>query len=264
MVIRNIKPHAHKVRAGRLGGLVRVALHGNPGTHAGRIKGGINSLHSHSISKTGFKTLLEIRSPKRTKLFAEFIGIVMGDGHVDKYQVTISTNCDTDLAHAKYVRALAQTLFGLRTSFFYRADSRAVVVGINSKAVCDLLIKNGIPQGSKQRLGVSIPQWIRDNPVLTQSCIRGLFDTDGCVFQDIHRIRGRIYKNTGIAFANNERHILDFFLTALRDMGLHPTQTSPHRVFLRRSQEITRYFSLVGSSNPKHQARFLAFRKEGK
>lgn len=264
MVIRNINPHTHKVRSGRLGGLARVALHGNPGTLAGRTKGGINSLRSHAISKTGFKTLREIRSPKRNKSFAEFIGIVMGDGHVDTYQVAITTNCDTDLAHAKYVRTLAQKLFGLRVSFLYRSDSRAVVVVINSKAVCDLLVRNGIPKGSKQCFGVHIPGWIRDNPAFTRSCIRGLFDTDGCVFQDTHHIKGRTYKNAGIAFANNETHILGFFLSALQDMRLHPTQTSPHRVFLRRSQEIATYFRIVGSSNPKHKARFLTFRKKSK
>ncbi len=261
MVIRKTDYKAQKRRAGKRGGYARIALHGNPGTYEGRAKGGRNSLRTHRALNTGFKLLHKITYPRKNVAFAEFIGVVIGDGHLDRYQVSITTNSETDLAHARYVRALAKSLFGVPVSLRVRLSSRAVVVVINSKLVCDLLARHGIPQGSKQRLGVNFPQWIREKPLLARSCLRGLFDTDGCVFQDTHRVNGKIYNSVGIAFANNEPHVLSFFFTVLMDLGLHPTQTSKHRVFLRRGREVDTYFKVVGTSNPKHRSRFLTYRK---
>ena len=142
--------------------------------------------------------------------------------------------------------------------------AKAVIIVISSKAVCARLAQQGIPQGSKQRLGVKFPEWIHKNASCTLSCIRGLFDTDGCVFQDSHRIRGKTYRSMGIAFANNEPNIVNFFNSALIDLGLHPTQTSKHRIFLRRSHEIAEYFRRVGTSNLKHRRKFLAFQKSAR
>lgn len=261
MVIRNKKYVDARRRAGRQGGLARITLHGNPGTEAGRTKGGKNSMLTHLTHKTGFKILRKIKTPRKTGAFAEFIGIVIGDGHVDRYQVSISTNSETDIAHAEYISNLAQKLFGIPVTMNTRSSSLAIVVLVSSKAVCELLVRQGIPRGSKQRLGVAFPGWITSSPILTNSCIKGLFDTDGCVFQDKHQIRGKSYQSIGIAFANNEPNVLDFFYKALISLGLHPTQTSKHRVFLRRSRDVEAYFRIVGTSNPKHHARFLAFRK---
>lgn len=264
MTVRNSKHLNARRRAGRQGGLARISLHGNPGTQVGRAKGGKNSMVTHRALKTRFKLLRKVTTPGKTAAFAEFIGIVIGDGHVDRYQVSISTNSETDLAHAEYIQKLAQKLFDIPVTIITRTSSLAVVVLISSKAVCDLLALHGIPQGSKQRLGVTFPTWITTNPILTTSCVKGLFDTDGCVFEDKHQIRGKSYKSVGIAFANNEPNVLAFFFNALVSLGLHPTQTSRHRVFLRRSRDIEAYFRLVGTSNPKHDARFQAFRKSEK
>ncbi len=250
-----------KKEVGRIGGLARQAKYGDLGTPEGRKKGGIRSLATHRKQKTGFKLLRKVNAPPKTDAFAEFIGIVIGDGHVDQYQVSVTTNSETDGAHAQYVRDLAVRLFGVPVSISSRTSSLAVVVVVSSKAVCDLLMRQGIPQGSKQRLGVKFPDWIKSSTKLTRSCVRGLFDTDGCVFQDTHRIRGKTYQSIGMAFANNEPNVLAFFLDALVQCGLHPTQTSPHRVFLRRSRDVEAYFRIVGTANPKHQRRFLAFRK---
>lgn len=261
MVVRNSAAITLKRLAGRLGGRARIKMYGNPGTKEGRRKGGKNSIRAHRDLNTGFKKLQKITRPERTEAYAEFIGILIGDGHLDRYQVSITTNSETDLAHAKHIQSLAESLFGISSSINHRRDSKAVVVLVSSKAVCDVLLDEGLTRGSKQRLGVRFPQWIQSDPIITRRCVRGLFDSDGCVFQDTHKIKGRTYKSLGIAFANNEPNVLKFFFSALVEMGMHPTQTSKHRVFLRRSQEIARYFEVVGTSNPKHRSRFEAFRK---
>lgn len=251
-----------KKQVGRLGGLARKSLYGNFGTLQGRQKGGLHSLVTHRKRGTGFKMLKSIRRPRYSKDLAEFIGIMLGDGHVGVYQATVTTNVNTDLEHARYVVTLTEKLFGIQARISYRKDSRACVVVISSREVCDFLKKHGLPHGNKVRDGVRIPEWIVANKLYASRCIRGLFDTDGSVYMDRHFIKGKKYCNLGIAFVNRSAPILTFFKHTLQDMHYHPTQKTTFEVFLRRAAEIDDYFKKVGSSNPKHLARYRDFKKQ--
>jgi len=86
----------------REGGLARIRLHGNPGTKEGRRKGGLASLKTHRAKNTRFKLLRSIKCPRNSTALAELLGILAGDGHVDTYQVSVSTNAKTDIEHAHY------------------------------------------------------------------------------------------------------------------------------------------------------------------
>ncbi len=253
----NSKSHLRK--AGHLGGLARMKKYGNPGTQAGRRLGGLNSIKTHKLKNTGFNTLKKIIFPKKSKELAELIGIFMGDGHVGKYQSSITTNSQTDVSHALYVKNLLEKLFNVRANLRFRSDSKACELVVSSKEVSRFLESQGMPCGSKIRDGVRIPEWIIRNDVFIKAFLRGLFDTDGCVYMDNHKYKNLVYKNIGIAFTNYELSILAFFKDQLESLGLHPTQKTKHTVFLRRSKEIQRYFDLVGTSNPKHKNRYLEF-----
>ncbi len=240
---------------GRTGGLARIEKRGNPGTPAGRRLGGLHSLKTHRALETRFKLLRKVTFPKRSAELAEMIGIFMGDGHMGEYQSTIVTNSETDLGHAKYIRNLIEGLFNMSVSFRIRPDRKACVLVVSSKEFCRYLRQQGMT-GNKVRHGVTIPEWIKRNDEYANVFIRGLFDTDGCVFLDTHRIKGRIYHHLGMAFTNRTLSLLSYFKTRLEALGLHPTQKTPFTVFLRREEEIRRYFELIGTSNPKHTSRF--------
>ncbi len=237
---------------GRKGGLARAVLYGNPGTPEGRRKGGLHSILTHAKQKSGFKTLKQITIPKHSARLAELIGIFMGDGHVGLYQASVVTNSETDLQHALFVKDLVEDLFKIQTRLSNQRDKKACVITISSKSVCHFLIKQGIPQGNKITIGVNIPSWIRKRPLYRQAFVRGLFDTDGCVYLDTHRINQKVYENLGMAFANQSLPLLSFFKETLESLELHPTQKTKFRVFLRRREDIRSYFDLVGSSNEKH------------
>lgn len=237
---------------GRKGGLARAALYGNPGTPEGRRRGGLNSIRTHVKNKTGFKVLKSITIPGHSAHLAELIGILMGDGHVGLYQTSVVTNSDTDYQHALFVKALIEKLFKIQVQLSNRRNEKACEIIISSKSVSHFFVGQGIPQGNKIILGVSIPNWIQKKPLYRKAFIRGLFDTDGCVYLDIHRYRREVYKNLGMAFANQSIPLLSFFKETLEFFGLHPTQKTKFRVFLRRREDIRRYFALIGSSNEKH------------
>ena len=252
---------------GRKGGLARAALYGNPGTLEGRRKGGRNSISTHVRNKTGFKILKPISMPRHSARLAELIGILMGDGHVGLYQTSMVTNSETDLQHALFVKNLFEQLFTIQTQLSTRRNKKACVITVSSKAVCDFFIAQGVPQGNKITLGVHIPDWIREKSLYRKAFIRGLFDTDGCVYLDTHRYQQKVYKHLGMAFVNQSEPLLSFFKESLEFFGLHPTQKTEFRVFLRRREDIRKYFDLIGSSNEKHfnkvRKHFLSSQKGG-
>lgn len=237
---------------GRKGGLARAAKHGNPGTPEGRRKGGLNSLRTHTKNKTGFKILKSITIPGHSVRLAELLGVLMGDGHVGLYQATVTTNSETDYQHALYVKALVEDLFKIEIGLKNRRDKKVCTVVISSKAVCHFLVKQGIPQGNKITMGIRIPSWVRKKSTYRKALVRGLFDTDGCVYLDTHRVGKKVYRNLGMAFANQSISLLSFFKESLELLGFHPTQKTKFRVFLRRQEDIRGYFDLIGSSNEKH------------
>lgn len=71
-----------KSESGKLGGLARVNKVGNPGTVEGRRLGGLRSQVTHKKNQTNFILRKEILKPKESESFAEFVGIMLGDGHV--------------------------------------------------------------------------------------------------------------------------------------------------------------------------------------
>lgn len=243
---------ATKSRAGRLGGLARVRLHGNPGTPNGRRLGGSRSLKTHGMRGTGFKLLRTIIFPRYSVELAELLGIIAGDGHVDKYQTTVSTNSVTDIEHARFVKNLFEKLFCINASLYVGKERKVCVVTVHSRNICLFLTRIGMIQGSKVREQLKPPKWVMSNRSYKISFTRGLFDTDGCVFIDKHTIRGRTYRNPGIAFTNRSLPLLGHFKSILESIGLHPTQKTKYVVFLRREKDIRRYFEVIGSSNPKH------------
>ena len=242
-----------------MGGLARQRIYGDLGTVEGRRRGGLNSLVAHKRLGTDFQQLRSIRVPRQTALLAELLGILSGDGHVDIYQTTVTTNSETDTEHARHVVRTFKKLFGITARITKRKKAKACVVTVSSKRACDFLVHRGMVRGNKIANKISMPGWVSQNATLRRAFIRGLFDTDGCVYVDKHHIRGRTYRNLGIAFSNKAEGLLRAFKDGLEDIGLHPTQKTNSEVFLRREKEIERYFKEVGSSNPKHLRKVSKF-----
>lgn len=248
-----------KSEAGRIGGLARQARYGDLGTPEGRRLGGLRSQATHKKHTTGFNLLKKVKLPKYSVALAELCGILAGDGHVGTYQVSMTTNARTDKQHARHVQTLFTEIFQIRATIAKRSDSNAVVVVASSKVLCDFFKKIGLTQGNKVLEQLPIPKWVELNTFYAQAFVRGLFDTDGCVYSDTHVIREKTYKNIGIAFVNRSLPLLGFFKNTIESLGLHPTQKTKYTVFLRRKKDIVRYFEIIGSSNEKHLKRFCEF-----
>lgn len=254
----NILPeYWYTKKAGTKGAFARSRKYGNPGTKEGRKKGGRATSEKFSSNPTlairrGFIIRKNIECPKQSTRLAELIGIILGDGGVANYQVVVTLE-KTNVKYLSYIKKLFEDLFGLSASIGVRKRKNIAFVVVSSKNLVEYLERrHGLKVGDKIRNKVEIPAWIRTKKNFAKACLRGLFDTDGCVYLDTHIINGRKYLNLGMVFTSYSKELLDSVEQALKDLGFSPTRSSRNNLFLRREKEIIEYFTTIGSSNPKH------------
>lgn len=243
-----------------LGGQVRIKKYGNPGTKEGRILGGLRSIETHNQSNTGFKIAKDFLKPERSEELAEFMGIIIGDGHLSHYQLSITTNSETDIKHAYFIKIFIKKLFNLDANLRHRKNKKAVDISVSSVRLTSWLCNMGMPIGNKLTDDLSIPVWVGKNRRWERSFIRGLFDTDGSIYLDRHLIKGKTYENLGWTITSLSARLRKDILEILTDLGYRPTlRDSQRSIFLRRALDIERYFVEIGSHNHKHLERYEQF-----
>lgn len=253
----------HSKKAGKKGAQSRMRLYGNFGTSHGRKRGGFNSLKTHKKNNTGFKLLEPVSHPKPSKKLAELLGIFIGDGHLSHYQASMTTNSKTDMQHALYTQDLIKDLFHVNASVKELSGENTVNVVVSSRNLVNFLSSKGMPTGNKIKSGLGVPAWITNNIEYKKSFIRGLFDTDGCIYLDKHTIKGKIYSHMGWTITSYAGMLINDIIRIMKELGFSPTWRRTQRsVFLRKQNEIQRYFAEIGSSNNKHLNRLNQFKGE--
>ncbi|MEK7140843.1 MAG: hypothetical protein AAB815_03600 [Patescibacteria group bacterium] len=145
----------------------------------------------------------KVTLPKYSVYLAEFFGIMLGDGGINNpWQANITLNAVKDDEYAKYVFGLCKKLFGVEPAIRKRKTTNALVISLASMSVVNFLVVNGLPRGNKLKAGLKIPKWILRKRSYRKACIRGLVDTDGCMFVHVHRVRGKTYRNIGLSFTS--------------------------------------------------------------
>ena len=249
----------HTAMAGKKGARARLKLYGNFGTPDGRKRGGEISYRHHETRRTLFYNVKEIMRPRNSDAFAEFLGIMCGDGHLSHYQAMVTTNSITDRHHARFVQRQFQKLFGIHGALHYKRHEHAINIVASSKKLAIFLEKKGMPIGNKIQNKISAPGWIMKNSSYQVAFLRGLFDTDGSIYLDRHSIRGRVYERMGWSISSCADTLLQGMLLILIRLGFSPTSTRQRAVFMRRENDIHRYFREIGSHNPKHVKRYLHY-----
>lgn len=242
--------------AGKQGGLAVFKKYGNIGTVESRKLGAQRAAATHRKRKTGFFIAKDIYLPRLSSKLAEFIGILLGDGGITQRQVSITLHKKDDQEYIHYVKNLCNDLFHLTPAIIDHKNEIVSNLVISRTKLVSFLLEMGLSVGSKVKNQTRVPDWIARSNLYIKHCIRGLLDTDGCVYIDMHRYKNKVYYNCAINFTNRSLPILAFFKGGLEKFGLHPTQKTMFSVFLRREDEILKYFSTIGSANPKHVRRF--------
>lgn len=195
----------------------------------------------------------QVLLPKHSKDLAEFFGIMIGDGGINNdWQFKITMNSIADKDYSKYVLKLVQKLFKVEPSLMKRKNRNAMDVYLNSVTVVDFLVDNGLIRGNKLKQGLKIPKWILKNREYSKVCVRGLFDTDGCMYIHTHKVSGKIYRNIGLQFTSYSKELIFQVAEILDNFGIMPHITKRgNEIYIYQADMIKKYLKLFGTSNSR-------------
>lgn len=245
--------------AGHKGGKAYLAKYGAAGTAKSRRAGGQSSYAKRKLHANDIYARISIVKPERSNELAEFVGIMLGDGHVDRYQITITLDSETDREYADYVAHLIERLFAVRVVKTLRMKARCIILTVSSIELVEYLAVTGLVRGNKVTQQVAIPDWIMQDRDYSLACVRGLFDTDGSVFLEKHQINGAQYCYPRVMFVNMSVPLRNGAYEILQEHGIGARIYAERNVTIGRFTDIEEYFRIIGSNNPKHLRRFATF-----
>lgn len=199
---------------------------------------------------------LEIYEPSKSKELAEFIGIMLGDGNMTDMQLKIYLNTIDDKSYIKFVEKLIERLFKLKPTTVDRNDCQVSYILISRKKLVDFCKELGLVIGDKIKNNAKIPNWIMENRQYKIACIRGIFDTDGCVYDECHKINNKSYSYLRAAIVNKNPCFRGQVARILKELGFSPRIRNNRSVNLELKQDVIKYFIVIGSNNPKHRNRY--------
>lgn len=199
-----------------------------------------------------------IKKPEKCKELAEFIGIMLGDGGMTTagQQIQITLNNIDDKEYINFVCKIIRKLFGRKPSVLTYKNERASKILLSSMNLVDYLMELGLMKGNKVKLQVGVPQWIKNDLNFSKACVRGLIDTDGCIFDERHKIKNKFYCYKRLNFSNRSVNLLEFVYNILGTFDLKPRSRKNIYVQIDSQTEIEKYFQIIGTSNPKHLKRY--------
>ena len=181
----------------------------------------------------------------RNEQFAELTGMILGDGNLGNYPrcnyLRIYCNIK-ERQYANEIRKILEKVFSKKCYEYKRPSEGISYLEISGK---NLDRKLGIPIGDKIINKVRISEWIFEKEKYIISCLRGLFDTDGCCY-----LTGKKYRI--INFTNRNKVLLQNIYKALRILEFHPYKSGGRNIEIGRKKEVERFFEMVKPRNLKH------------
>jgi intein/homing endonuclease len=212
---------------------------------------------------------IRLVKPSFCSELAEFVGAVLGDGHVHftrrsskkrkigVYHVKIAGDLKLDEEYHNYLAELSKSLFNLDPKFTIQKTHNERFLCLCSRELVEFFMEMGIQPGNKIINQSTIPKWIyRDNSFL-KACLRGLIDTDGC----IHRMSKKDPNLLRINLKNHDYQLLKDARNAFILLGFNPSKIIRNNVFyISRQGEISKYLKEIGFSNKRHLDRLNVFK----
>lgn len=193
----------------------------------------------------------ELNFPDFSDQLAEFVGIMLGDGHISSGQIRISLNSITDKKYSLYIETLLKSLFKVSPGFSRRKNQQALDVFISSVDLIDYLERKGLFVTNKVKYQVDVPSWIFDKDSYQKSFLRGFLDTDGSIY--------KLKFGVQIGFCNRSIPLLRSTRKILFDLGYHPSNISSYKIYLTRRPDLYRYVNEIGFGNSYHSRRAKKF-----
>ena len=190
----------------------------------------------------------DVQLPEQSARLAEFLGIMLGDGHISHFQ-TIVTLGTKELEYVQYVQALMQELFKVKATISIKKSGyRDVYIG--STLITKWLKGQGLVE-NKVAAQVGVPEWIMSDKKYMEAFARGFFDTDGSVYNLRFGIQ--------ISLTNKSAPLLLALQDMLRKLGYKASEASAYKVYITKREDVKRFFKEIAPANLKHRRRFDKF-----
>ena len=181
------------------------------------------------------------------------LGIFFGDGSMSKIRSSIRISItghkfdDSEYLIGR-VRPMFEELFQTSLKVLLVKDENTMILYLYSKRVGLTLHEWGMPFGRKKMSRLTPTVALDEVPF-----IRGVFDTDGCVYR-----KYGLYLQIQFKFASVS--LLEYVRQNLSKLGFHPTSITSDdtkfRFYLSRQAEVDRFFRIIEPKNRKHLRRF--------
>ncbi len=207
-----------------------------------------------------------------TKL-AELYGAMIGDGCLSKYYSNYRNKYEfcfmiTGHKHDEpYHRNILQPIlfrnFGVNGNIRIRKDYNAVLFSTVNKNVFNFFKDLGFPIGLKGNK-LKIPKSILLNNKLSIACVRGIFDTDGTIYNRYSKKYKNHYKRysyKNIQFHMKSKKIIyqikNILNRNLIGTGKIFNKNNYYGLRIYDQASVKKFFRLINPSNVYHKERFL-------
>jgi len=174
----------------------------------------------------------------KSKDMAEFIGIMLGDGNIWENRIRIAFD-KRNTPYINYVFNLFKKIFELEFKKEISNSTNQFYLYCSNLFAVERLFELGLIRGNKIKEQVGIPDWIKLNKIYSKRCIRGLIDTDGCIYLS------KRDKQTYIKFTNFNKRLLMDFKEVTSSLGYHFVKANKNNWCLYRKKEVVKFFKEI-------------------
>jgi hypothetical protein len=235
-----------------------------------------------NVKISNFDKKINLRLPEYSNNeLAEFMGIMTGDGYMNKYgkhfsllEITGDSSLDKEYL-TNHVSNLIANLFNLKPKVIYRKNQNTMVLRLMSKGLNNFLLEIGFKNGKKGQ--IEIPRWILKDYQYMKHFIGGLADTDGSLVLlnrkqkkyvyyprvQVTSISENLINNIGNWLIENELPLCIFIdKRTLTYKGITKTHEG-YRFQISGRKNLDRWMDLVGFRNQRHLNKYEKYKKNG-
>lgn len=195
----------------------------------------------------------KIKIPIKDHKLAEFVGIMIGDGGVAPYHISITLNSRRDFEYSKFVFNLLHELFEVRPKVYRNKKNLALNIILHGVNIVDFCQSIGLKKGNKLNQRLDVPGWVKRNGLFVKACLRGLFDTDGSIFVHRYSVKNKDYEYIKASFSSKSVDLIKSVWVMLKKYHFNARITKNHQeVRLETKKDLEMFRKIVGSNNPKH------------
>jgi DNA-binding transcriptional regulator WhiA len=169
---------------------------------------------------------------------AELIGVVLGDGHIWKYERTEELSIFSNSNNPGFVKryaGLIESIFNKKPTEKIHSGQNCIRIRIYEKNISKRL---GVPISPRLNKKINIPKWIFNKRNYMIRYLRGLYEAEGS--HSIH-LPTYTYK---FHFSNRNESMLDNVFILVSKLGFHPHR-SKYAIQISKRDEVLKFVKLV-------------------